>query len=187
MSAPLPPPSGPPPSTVARAGSLVARILWTMIPFGTLGLCGWAPAVHIARRRRTAESWWWLAALVAGTIGEIVLVSVVPQGHGSGQFDAGLYVVSYLITASVYAWRGCGPERTVPPHLSAGYGAAWMAGQYGSATPASPTTFVAPATPFSFAPATPPMPPAASASDMAAEIQAELRELRGFLGGEDAR
>lgn len=178
MSAPQPPSTPyPPPSAAVRAGSFVARVLWTVIPVGSVGLLGWVPAVHIARRRRTPASWWWLAGMVAGTVGECVLVYLVPgDKHGSPEAGAGAFALSYLITATVYAWRGCGPEPTrrqpeAPypnPYPHPGYGgAAWPPATFGSAPP----------TPY----------PAAAAHDMAAEIQADLRELRGFLGGEDAR
>jgi hypothetical protein len=205
MSAPLPPPTPyPPPSAVVRARNLVTRILWTALPIGTLGLCGWVPALHIARRRRTPASWWWLAALAAATVGECVLVWLVPsQEHGSKETAAGTFTVTYLITATVYAWRGNGADLPVlRPAPYPGYGA-WMPVGYGSAPPAPQASMpqpypAAPGTPAGSAvfaaptaPAAPaaPIPPssAAAASDMAAEVQAELRELRGFLGGEDAR
>ncbi|MEY9860016.1 hypothetical protein ABH935_005650 [Catenulispora sp. GAS73] len=187
MSAPQPPSAYyPPPSAAVRAGSFVARVLWTVIPVVSVGLLGWVPAVHVARRRRTPASWWWLAGMVAGMVGECVLVYLVPgDKHGNAEAGAGAFALSYLITATVYAWRGCGPgpARRRPeaapypnPYPHPGYGsAAWPPAAFGSA----------PSTPYP-APVVPAV-PAAAAHAMAAEIQADLRELRGFLGGEDAR
>lgn len=196
MSAPLPPTPYPPPSAAVRVRSYVMRLLWTLIPFGTVGLCGWVPALHIARRRRTPASWWWLTGLVAGMVAEVTVVELIPKNTNFlGSLTGDTVVIGYLITATVYAWRGCGPGlpalRPVSPPWSGpvpGYPAA----------PGYPSTLVgptAPATPSAAFPPIQPMPPvspvspvpAAAASDMAAEVQAELRELRGFLGGEDAR
>ncbi|MEY9903922.1 hypothetical protein ABIA35_000128 [Catenulispora sp. MAP12-49] len=203
-----------PPSAAARAGSLAIRVLWTVIPFGTLGLAAWVPALHIARRRRTTKAWGWLAANVAGTVGECVLVATVPaNGHGSAGdagTGAGFYCVAFFIAATVYAWRGCGPGLPKPvrrPVAYGGYGAAWSQTlPYPNPNPnpnPNPMAATAPAFypvnapgpgPLSApvaAPAVPLVPAAAAhdmaAQDMAAEIQAELRELRGFLGGEEAR
>lgn len=187
MSAPLPPTPYPPPSATARAWSFVARVLWTAIPPGTLGLCGWVPAVHAARRRRDPWGWWWLAGLVAAAVAEIVLVSVTPaKGKGPTETLAGAFAVTYIIVASIYAWRWCGPDNPGPrwqPGPHAGYGGEWMPAGYES-PPRTPYTV--PTQPYSARANVPPV-PAAAANDMAAEIQAELRELRGFLGGEDAR
>ena len=160
MKAPQPPtPHPPPPSTAARAGSFVARVLWTVLPSATLGLAGWVPAVHIARERRTWEAWIWLAGLLAATVCEIVLVEVMPDGN----VLAGFFLVAYLITATVYAWQGCGAKPLMQSPTAYG---AWIPADYEHYRAA---------------------PYPAAATDMAAEIQADLRELRGFLGGGEAR
>lgn len=233
MSVPLPP-SAPfsPRSRGARTRETAARILWAAIPFWTVGLAGWAPAVHIARRRRTRAAWWWVAALAASTVAEVVVVELIPKNAGIAEsFIGDVVVLGYLITATVYAWRGCGPD--LPPlrspqaaaHLypypypHPGYGdAVWQPEPFGSehsmsfpaptlpypgapvgagipVRPAPPTPAVSHAIPPT--PAVSPVPAAAAhdmaAHDMAAEIQADLRELRGFLGDalgqqpEDAR
>lgn len=160
MKAPQPPAPHPQPSAVARAGNFVARVLWTVLPSATLGLAGWVPAVHIARRRRTRAAWIWLAGLVAAAVGEIVLLEMTPDGN----LFAGFFAVAYLITATVYAWHGCGVEPPAPS--PAGYG---------------------PWTPASYEHYNAALYPAPAATDMAAEIQADLRELRGLLGGGEAR
>jgi len=51
---------------------------------------------------------------------------------------------------------------------------------------APPTAYTLQAPPYAVPVVAPPV-PSPAANDMAAEIQAELRELRGFLGGEDVR
>ena len=187
MSAPLPPTPYPPPSAVVRVRSFVTRVLWTAIPFGSLGMCGWVPAVHAARRRRSPLGWWWLAGLSASAVLEIVLVSVSPgKGNGPAETSAGAFAVTHIITASIYAWRWCGPDDPGPqwqPGPYAGYGGGWMPAGYESQPP---TPYTLPTQPYSPPSVVPPV-PAAAANDMAAEIQAELRELRGFLGGGDAR
>jgi len=193
MSAPLPPSAPfPPPSPGTRARGLAARILWAAVPFWTVGIAGWAPAVHIARRRRTREAWWWVAALAASTVAEFVVVELIPKkANVEESFIGDTVVLGYLITATVYAWRGCGPDlpalRPVPPQP-------W----YGAAPTVAPMPFPGPA-PLSAPAPTPTAAPTATAAilaapagsgaaqDLAAEIQADLRELRGFLGGEDAR
>ena len=193
MSAPQPPPTPyPPPSAAVRARLFVTRTLWTAIPVATLGFLGWVPAVHIARRRRTRSAWIWLAGLVAALVCEIVMLEVLPTRV---QAITGGFTLTCIITATVYAWQGCGDDYPVarrPPYPV--YGAGWMPIGYESAPPTpypAPTqpysaAMAVPATPAQTIPPVPPVPPAA-ANDMAAEIQAELRELRGFLGGEDAR
>ncbi|MEZ0106670.1 hypothetical protein ABH920_000651 [Catenulispora sp. EB89] len=201
MSAPLPPSAPfPPPSRGTRTRGLAARILWAAVPFWTVGIAGWAPAVHIARRRRTREAWWWVAALAASTVAEFVVVELIPKkANVEESFIGDTVVLGYLITATVYAWRGCGADlpalRPVSPPVPP---QPW----YGAAPTIAPMPFPAPA-PMSAPAPTPapaatvaPTPTAAilaaptgsgAAQDMAAEIQADLRELRGLLGGEDAR
>ena len=184
MSAHQPPSASfPPPSRSRRTRELTARILWAAIPFWTVGIAGWAPAVHIARRRRTRAAWWWVAALAASTVAEFAAVELIPRHADVGEsFIGDTVVLGYLITATVYAWRGCGPDlpalRPVPqPQPQPWHGAV-------PTTPPPPTTPTTPTTPT----AIPAVPARSSAAhDMAAEIQADLRELRGFLGGEDAR
>lgn len=191
MSAPLPPPTPyPPPSAAVRARSLVTRVLWTAIPFASFGLLAWVPAVHVARRRRTPQAWGWLLGLAVSAVSEIVLVETMPPRLKG---LAGGFAIAYIITASVYAWRKCGAEH---PGTQAGpypgYHAGWMPAGYEAGPPTPYPTYTQPYSVFPAAipvpaPATAPAPASAAANDMAAEIQAELRELRGFLGGEDAR
>jgi len=187
--------------------------LWTTVPTISLGLFAWAPAVHIARQRRTSDAWWWLATFVASTITEVVLVEVVPTDAGGVEGALpGVFLLAYLITASVYAWRGCGPRPAAPSMYPAAYVDAWHQPTHpGSAQPMptpmpthaamhAPAPMPTPAPGYMPAPAPmPTAPPTMAASgawpgttppaddNMAAEVQAELRELRGFLGGEDVR
>ncbi|WP_370370573.1 hypothetical protein [Catenulispora sp. GP43] len=172
---------------------MTARVLWTAIPFWTVGICGWVPAVHIARRRRTARAWWWVAAFVGAMVAEFVVVELIPKNANTWESLIGdTVVLGYLITATVHAWKGCGPGLPAlrPAAEQPWYGQSPLP----AATPVPPThlypaTFVAPGfapTATSAAPVVPPV-TAAAAHDMAAEVQAELRELRGLLGGGDAR
>jgi hypothetical protein len=191
---------------VQRITALVVRILWTMLPFGSLGLFGWAPALSIARRRRTRAAYWWLGALSGSAVLEVVLLVVVPSKNaGAAGTAAGTFVVAFIGTASVYAWRGKGdPPLPRRPHVY-GYPLTY---QYPVAVPATamlpspfdqtpapaprpaPTPAPTPTRLFPAAPTLPPVPPpvpsTAPASDLAAEVQADLRELRGLLGGGDA-
>jgi len=191
MSAPQPSSASfPPPSRGRRTRELTARILWAAIPFWTVGIAGWAPAVHIARRRRTRAAWWWVAALAASTVAEFVAVELIPRNADFGEsFIGDTVVLGYLITATVYAWRGCGPDlpvlRPVPqPQPWHGAVPTTAPPPPPPPPPPSPTALTTPTTPT----AIPAVPTGSSAAhDMAAEIQADLRELRGFLGGEDAR
>jgi hypothetical protein len=180
----------PPQSAVVRAQTFASRFLWTTIPVLTVGLLGWVPALHVARSRRTPKGWWWFVGLLAGAVGECVLVGTVPStSHGNAETFSGTFCLGYIITATVYAWKGCGAPPRVPG--SAGYATTmWMATTL-DGTPYPPPYPVS----FPVAPPVPPVPaPTAaaastpvSAADMAAEVQADLRELRGFLGGGDAR
>ena len=218
MSAPQPTPY-PQPSAYAnvveRTQAFVVRVLWTALPFGSLGLLGWVQALRVARRRRTPKAWWWLAGLAGATVVECLLVTLVPSKteDGSGA-AAGGFVVTYIITASVYNWQ----QSSGMPRLGARPGpypltaTAWMPSPFEGGTPVVPVMMVPvsptpqPMAPMQVMPgqqpaAQPQEPlqpvaqtpvaqtpvPQTQAPDMAAEVQAELRELRGLLGGGDAR
>jgi hypothetical protein len=95
MSAPQPT-SYPQPSAYASAvewtQAFVARVLWTALPFGSLGLLGWVQALRVARRR-TPKAWWWLAGLAGAAGVECVLLVVVPSNTkgDSGAAAGGLW------------------------------------------------------------------------------------------------
>lgn len=231
MSAPQPT-SYPQPSAYASAVEwtrvFVVRVLWTALPFGSLGLLGWVQALRVARRRRTPKTWWWLAGLAGAAVVECVLLVVVPSNtkDDSGA-AAGGFVVTYIITASVYNWLNSKDMRRVRVRVGPYPVAptAWMPSPF-DGTPVMPVMPVM-VVPVAGAASTPvagvavpgqvamPGQPVARAqesaapesaapvsqaqrqpqlkeqgrgeSDMAAEVQAELRELRGLLGGGDAR
>jgi hypothetical protein len=180
MSPPQPPSSRPWQSAGTRAQTFVSRFLWTTIPFLTVGILGWVPALHVARQRRTARAWWWFWGLLAATAGEFLLVELVPaKGSAWGTF-AGAFCLVYIITATVYAWKSCValPPLSGPPPQYPDYpNTVWISS--GAAPIPAPTIQASTVSPSAAG--------YSAASDMAAEVQAELRELRGLLGGEDAR
>jgi hypothetical protein len=205
MSPPQPPLSPyPPQSAGVRARTFASRFLWTTIPLLSGGLLGWVPALHVARRRRTPKAWWWFAGLLQGTVVECVLVVMQPTnsttGHGDTGNFAGAFSLASIITATAYSWISCKALPPLPDPYAGYANTMWMPTKpEGTPYPApSPTVTVPPGTPGPSFPSAPPVAPvpappapapaaATAASEMAAEVQAELRELRGFLGGEDAR
>lgn len=184
------------------------RVLWTLVPVGSLGLLGWVPPLRIAFRRKTLAGWLWFAASAASFVLVIVLTSTL---HTSAVDDTpptwvgGVEILNIIFTAlytavaskaltpkpntaqvAPQAWERAGygysygppipaapaqPAQAAPDYGYGRYPAA--AAAYPSAAPADAPTTVTPPTVT---------PPTVAPNAMAAEVQAELRELRDLLG-----
>lgn len=166
---------------------VMRRVLWTLVPIGSLGLLGWVPPLRIALRRKTPAAWLWLAGSAAGAALVIVLTSTVRQ---PGLKDTpptwvGAIELVNIISTAVYTGMAGkvltpkpGPTR-LPPLTRDAYGYGRYPGQ--PAAYLSPPPIVAP--PVVTPPVVvPPVVPSNAVDAAAAEVQAELRELRDFLG-----
>lgn len=165
------------------------RVLWTLVPLGSLGLLGWVPPLRIAFRKKTPAAWLWFAGFAAAFVVIMVLAGTV---HGSAEDDTpdwigDVEVFNMIITAlyTAIASKALTPKPKAalfPPQPLdfPGYG-------YGHRPVPAPAPGYGyggyPAAPAAYPPASPvagPVP--AGPNAMAAEVQAELRQLRDLLG-----
>lgn len=199
---------------------VIRRVLWTLVPIGSLGLLGWVPPLRIAFRRKTPAAWLWFAGSAVGIVLVAVLATTVreaPNLKDTPPAWVGGIEILYIIGAAVYtgiATKALTPKSrpTLPPTqvqepYAYAYGwypeqpAAYLPPPPAAAPPSATWPIVAPpgATSPVIAPhiMTPPVvavspsavPPSAASPIVApnavdaaaAEVQAELRELRDLL------
>lgn len=177
------------------------RVLWTLVPIGSLGLLGWVPPLRIAFRRNTPAAWLWLAGSVVGIVLICVLVTTVrsaPNLKDSPPGWVGVIEIIYIISTAVYtgiATKVLTPKpRLMPPPVQVresydrgydrGYGYGRYPGQPAAHLPPPPVDVLPVDVPTVIVPsAVAPRVVAPNAVDAAAaEVRAELRELRDFLG-----
>lgn len=176
------------------------RVLWTLVPIGSLGLLGWVPPLRIAIRRKTPAAWLWFAGSAGAAVLIIVLVSTVrtsaiddtPPGW------VGWIELLNIIFTAIYtgiATKALTPKpRPMPfsPQAQDGYGNGYGYGygyNSGYGPQAGRPEDYRPTMPVAVPPVMPqqpvmPQPVVApsAAQAAAAEVQAELRELRDLLG-----
>jgi hypothetical protein len=95
INAPLNPPARP-----RMFGSTIAKVIWTLVPVVTLGLCAAVPFVVAAVKGVVKP---WLA--VAYVVGEILLVGIAlaldPNGD-AGNPIAGFLLIILIVTAATH-------------------------------------------------------------------------------------
>jgi hypothetical protein len=155
---------------------VMRRVVWTLVPIASLGLLGWVPPLRIALRTRTLAAWLSFAGSAAGTVLVIVLVSTVRKAPGSKDNPSawvGMIETLYIIAIAVYtgiATKVLTPKprlKPLPPQVQNAYG--WYPGQPPAYPPSPPNV-------------APPIVAPRAVDAAAAEVQAELRELRDLLG-----
>ncbi len=179
------------------------RVLWTLVPIGSLGLLGWVPPLRIAFRRKNATAWLWFAGSAAAFVLVIVLTSTVRVSDvdNTPPTWVGLVEILNIIFTALYtavASKALTPKPKPAPVPPAAWDVPGRGYGYGYGYGYAPAPAPAPAAGYGYGgypappqayPTAPPVaePSSARPNDVAAEVQAELRELRDLLGESAAR
>ena len=173
------------------------RVLWTLVPIGSLGLLGWVPPLRIAFRTKSAAGWLWFAGSAAAFVLVIVLTSTVRVSDVDDTPPSWVGVVEILNIIFTALYTALASKVLTPkPKPAPAPAAAWDLPGRGYGYVPAPVPAPAPGYGYGGYPAPqqayPPAPPAAEPSaarpnEVAAEVQAELRELRDLLGESAAR
>ncbi|MGW2180153.1 hypothetical protein ACWCXX_18995 [Streptomyces sp. NPDC001732] len=136
MYAPGHPPT-PPRRVPSRAWIVSMRVLFTVLPVGSLGLLLWSPLLRLAIVRRRALDWWLTGA---GFVFVCVLLPILGR-EGSDEpttADGILIVLLLLVTAAAIAYYFVGDvrhhDRLTKQHPTGGYAAPGYA--YATTVPA---------------------------------------------------
>ncbi|MBS2536904.1 hypothetical protein KGQ20_29485 [Catenulispora sp. NF23] len=187
----------------SQAAALIIRVLWALVPIVSVGTAAWVPSMVFALRRpRKRRAKIWFAVFLTGVAGFITLLIVVPgdrkSSGGGAQLFAGTYTVVYILGASVHAFIASKDPRPLRERSGAGSAmqgysptpwqpTPWQPTflqhpQYGQLPQFAPQMHDGQQPPVGYSP--PPAWPAPTRpplDDTAAEVQAELRELRKML------
>jgi hypothetical protein len=188
MAGPVPGHIPAPPQRGGSGSRVLVKVVWSAVPFLTIGLLGFLPSLYLAVRHRTVRDWIGLACFLAASVGEWTVAWSLPDDGVATSRAQDLAMLFFLMAGTLGAMvhflvmdRPVAAAAAQPPPYQPYYaqGGPYVATQQYAATQQYPATLPYAPQPYAAPPAAGPV--AHRDAGQADQVKAELEELSELL------